>query len=248
MNHRRVLILLAACVLANCDTSQSAIEYEGEKHQDLNSHVSIAYLKSLYERAPVVIDSEIFISGRVVSSDQYGAFYKTIVIEDQTGGIAIKVDKEYYYRIYHPPDILEVACNSLIISNYGGELQLTGKSGAHISSALLPSVIVRSRSDGDAAPLALDIDRISPLHVNRWVCFDDVQFEETGTWYHPDDRYLVDRAGRRLRVHTTQHAYFAAAPLPTQSGYIEGVLGIFDGEYQLKVWSNIYAVMERERF
>jgi hypothetical protein len=210
--------------------------------------VSIAYLKSLYQRAPVLIDREIHIVGRVVSTDQFGAFYKNIVVEDPTGGIAIRVDMENYHRKYFAGDTYKIACNSLTISSYGGQLQLGTANGGYISDPHLPAVFTRGTPIAGSVPLRLTIGDIKPTHICRWVCFDGVQFEESGSWYSPEGRHIVDREGQRLVVRTSQHARFADEILPSGSGYIEGVLGVFNGTYQLEVWSESRAIMKNERF
>ncbi len=243
----KTFVLLICCISVCCG-SPDEIEYSGGQSGALSDErVSIAYLRSLYRRAPILIENELYIVGRIVSTDEFGAFYKTLLLEDHSGGIALRIDIEDYHRVYFPGETFKVACNSLTISSYGGQLQL-GVAGGEISEADLPMVLTRDFGEEEFAPLPLEIDSITPSHIQRWVSFDDVQFEEFGPWYAPDGRYVVDREGRRLNVRTSPHALFAAALLPAGSGYIEGVLSVFNGVYQLEVWSDRYAVMDKERF
>jgi hypothetical protein len=240
----KFFVLLTLCVSVGC-SKPDEINYGAS--DDGPQQVSIAYLRSFYQRAPVLIEGEIYIVGRVVSTDEFGAFYKTIVIEDDSGGITLQTDMENYHRIYRPGDTFKMACNSLTINSYGGQLRL-GMAGGDIPEEELPTMLIRDNCDEECAPLPLAINDIKPAHIQRWVCFDGVQFEERGPWYGSEERHIVDREGHRLEVRTSPYSAFAAVPLPAGSGYIEGVLNVFNGTYQLEVWADRYAIMGNERF
>lgn len=249
---RVVIALVVLSLAAGC--RKAKIEYgEGET-------VTIAYLKSLYERSPVTIDGEVYIEGRVVSTDQYGNFYNTLFVEDATGGIPIRIDLKNYYHSYFRGMEVRVACNSLVLSSYGGMLQL----GAYVrdedsqslgyipSDRLLSVIFINEKQDAALVPVTLTIGALSPPHIGRHVAFRDVQFENPLLkWADAEadtDRYITDRNGARLAVRTSRYAEFANRSLPAGSGYIEGVLTYFNGNYQLVVCSDIYAVMEGKRF
>jgi hypothetical protein len=51
-----------------------------------------------------------------------------------------------------------------------------------------------------------------------------------------------------LVVRTSRYADFAHRILPSGSGYIEGVLGYFNGTYQLRVCDDQKAMMYEPRF
>lgn len=222
--------------------------------------VSIAYLKSLYGREAVTIAGEVYIAGHVVSTDQYGNFYKTLFLEDETGGIAIRIDLENYHRAYYRGMRLRVACNALVISSYGGMLQLGAYSYdegspdlGHISANRLPAVLtIEHDNDKAPEPLSLTIPELAPEHIGRFASFEGVQFADEGVaWSEADadsDRPVRDRDGNSLIVRTSRYAEFAGRILPAHSGYIEGVVTYFSGNYQLVVCSESSAVMESPRF
>lgn len=90
--------------------------------------------------------------------------------------------------------------------------------------------------------------------VGTYVAFEEVQFidAEIGlSWSEAEtdtDRHLVDRSGDTLLVRTSRYADFADWILPSGSGYIEGILGYFNGTCQLKVVVPKNVVMESPRF
>ena len=58
---------------------------------------SIKDLKSLYKSPGVEITSNIWIKGQVISSDRTGNVYREMYIQDETGGIDIKLGKSSLY-------------------------------------------------------------------------------------------------------------------------------------------------------
>ena len=246
--------MLMALFAAGCKSGS------GPEYRD--GGVTIAYLKSLYARSPVTVEGYVYIAGRVVSTDQYGNFYKTLVVEDETGGIAIRIDLENYHRTYFRGMQIRIACNALVLSSYGGMLQLGAYSWeegspdpGYIAANRLAAVItVDSDKDQTPEPTPLGIPDLAPRHIGCFVAFEDVQFAdpETGlTWSGAEadtDRHVIDRNGNRLIVRTSRFALFAGRTLPHGSGYIEGVMTYFNGKYQLVVCSDTYAVMEKPRF
>ncbi len=55
---------------------------------------TIAYLKSLCDGAESrLVTREITVRGFITANDRYGEFYKSIVLEDETGGITVAVDQ-----------------------------------------------------------------------------------------------------------------------------------------------------------
>ena len=248
------IILLAALLAVGCAKNPEPEFRTGD--------VSIAWLKSLYGRQPVVVTGDTYITGLVTSTDQYGNFYKTLFIEDDTGGICVRIDLEDYHRTYFRGMRLRIACNALVLSSYGGMLQLgafswdaaTPDLGAIPRERLAAVITVCEGEDEAVEPPLLAIPDLTSAHIGQFVAFDGVQFGDNAaehTWSEPTadtDRYLTDRAGNRIAVRTSHRATFAARPLPLRSGYIDGVATWFNGRYQLVVCSDMSAIMHEARF
>jgi hypothetical protein len=222
--------------------------------------VSIAFLKTLYNNAPVRITGEYRIAGAVVSDDRRGNFYKTLVLDDGTGGIEVRLDMEEIFKEFWIHSRVTVRCNGLWLGSYGGTLQLGAEPCDDFQTRPLPPVaiaehlFVDKEHYGEVKPFALTFGELSQRHVSTFVAFEGVRFveqgscwaetetgTETGTETDPTDppsatnRHLVDGDGNTLIVRTSRYATFAPWPLPEGVGRIEGVLGYFNGEYQLVV-------------
>ena len=224
--------------------------------------VSIAYLKSLYIDTPVVVAKNICIEGKVTSSDRWGHFYHTLVVEDATGGIPVMVDMEDYGGEYPVGAMLTIKCNSLLLESYGGVIRLCTRNVGDPAYTSVPiprqtfgALAARDPArDGREAPATLSLGDAAPRYISCFVSFRDVQFadeERFSSWGDPDadvDRHLVDREGRRLIVRVSRHFEHALWMLPPGSGYIEGILSYFNGSYQLVVIDGHCADMESPRF
>ena len=81
---------------------------------------TIAQLVALYTpENPIVITDPIVITGIVSTTDQPGNFYKSFFIQDETGGIEIKVGKNSLYNDYLPGQRIYVYCKDLTLGMYG---------------------------------------------------------------------------------------------------------------------------------
>lgn len=223
---------------------------------DSGQSVSVALLKTLYKGAPLLITGEYRISGVVVSSDNQGNFYKTLVVEDDTGGIEVKIDMEDIFKRFNIFSRVTVRCNGLWLGSYGGTLQLGAEpfgdyQTQYLDEASAAEYIVADREFyGEVLPRELSFTELDPRRISTFVSFDDVRFidQELGlSWADTEDgadgeapaaatdRHLVDAAGDTLVVRTSRYARFATKTLPEGRGRIEGVMGYFNGEYRLVV-------------
>ncbi len=68
---------------------------------------------------------DIIIAGRVCTSDQAGNFYKSLYIQDETGGIELKFGKNGLYNDYRPGQWVYVNCSGLYLGMYGWKARNT---------------------------------------------------------------------------------------------------------------------------
>lgn len=65
------------------------------------------------------INKPIVVSGVVSTTDQPGNFYKSFYIQDETGGLEIKVGKNGLYNLYKPGQTIYVSLEGLTVGMYG---------------------------------------------------------------------------------------------------------------------------------
>lgn len=105
-------------------TEQQLREAEG-----LEEITSIADLKALYKTGPVTIDQNIWIKGKVISSDKSGNIYNEMYIQDgkssaDGSAITLKLGKSSLYNEYPVGSWVYVKCQNLTLGAYNGMLQL----------------------------------------------------------------------------------------------------------------------------
>ena len=90
----------------------------------LDVNTTIAQLKALYTKGPVLIEDDLVIGGQVISSDQSGNIYRSFYIQDETGAIEVKIGKSSLYNDYKLGQWVYVKCKGLTVGQYGGMLQI----------------------------------------------------------------------------------------------------------------------------
>lgn len=85
---------------------------------------TIKALKALYRSPGVEIKGNIWIRGQVTSSDRTGNIYRELYIQDETGGIDVKLGKSSLYSEYKVGQWIYVNCGGLTLGSYNGMPQL----------------------------------------------------------------------------------------------------------------------------
>lgn len=253
LNMNRFFLLLGLlCAACEPHSGGDSLRYGGNT-------ASIASLKELYRGEPRLISEDIVVSGRIVSSDQRGNYFKSIVVEDSTGGIEVMVDMERLFTRFFYGDCMRIVCCGLWLGEYGGLLQLgAAPAGGYEVSRIPHDRITRhlsSQGDGRAPrPQPTTAGGAGSCGLNTFVSLRGVRFaeaEEGLSWcdaaeggYRSTVRHLVDSRGDTLQVYTLGSALFAGQPLPRGELYAEGILSGFGGRRQLRVVfeSNVFAV------
>lgn len=90
----------------------------------LETNKTIKALKDMYVSGGVKIEEDIIIGGQVVSEDKSGNIYKSIYIQDETGGIEVKIGKTGLYNDYKLGQWVYVKCSGMKLGDYNGMKQI----------------------------------------------------------------------------------------------------------------------------
>ena len=112
--------LLALLLLAACDRT-SKLSFEGGAPGGVHT---IADLKARCTANSVAVTEDITLEGVVTGNDLYGEFYKTLVVEDASGGISLLIDGTRLAFDYPVGAAVSIFCNGLTLGDYGGKIQL----------------------------------------------------------------------------------------------------------------------------
>ena len=233
-----MMFLFAGCVDDEFDVPPIDIP-----HVDFEANTTIAELKAMYSGGLDSIDSNIIITGIVVANDESGNFYKQLEIQDNTGGIEVRVDRYDLYTQYKVGQRIYIKCQGLFLGNYGGLVQIGYKyEGAigRIPDAIVDQHIFRDSLPGTPpAPINTTIPGLNSNYLSMLIQIDSVHFAEVGSKFAESDaitnRTIIDRDGHTLILRTSNYANFASELLPAGEGSIRGILSIYKGTYQLYI-------------
>ncbi len=213
---KSLIILASVALLASCQSLKEEFQpvlpggYDNpdrEQPVKMTATHTIAQLASRYKTgSPWVMDENIVISGVVSTTDRPGNFYKSFYIQDETGGIEIKVGKNGLYNDYKQGQRIYVDCRDLSLGMYGyksgygnGMVQIGFKdpSGEYETSYLESTLLInthifKGEVEGVPAPVVLSESEIpdgstatqaTDSSVGKLVTIKDLYYG----WY--DSRY-----------------------------------------------------------
>ena len=173
---KRISIAAASAILllGSCEEFQPVLTVEYGKPAPYEvyggqANCTIAQLVSAYKHgSPFDMGDGKVIAGRVSTTDQPGNFYKSFYIQDDTGGIEVKIGKNGLYNDYKEGQTVYVECDGLCLGEYGykdganGMVQIgfNGEGTDYETSYLeLPFIIDTHVFRGDPS----DIEKVTPV-------------------------------------------------------------------------------------
>lgn len=186
----------------------------------------------------------------VVANDSLDNFYKTIVVQDSSGGISIKIDATQLYLMFPVGMKVYIRLKGCWLGDYGGLLQLGGGSDRSDSSfpqllpiplPLMKQVLVAGGKEQTPEPIEVDSHQLTDRLENCLVRLKGVEFIAADT-----ARPLADGLNRQavnhvlsscgngsLYLRTSGFARFAPVKTPKGNGSIIGIYTVFGWEKQL---------------
>ncbi|RMG81908.1 MAG: hypothetical protein D6714_12175, partial [Bacteroidetes bacterium] len=191
--------------------------------------------------------SEVIIKGTVVADDRSGNWFRSFVIQDETGGIEITHTQADAYVFYAIGREVYVRCNGLYMSDDSGVIQLGGytyvqngglRMGAitDIFKRVEPGVRV-----GEPTPALKTIGGLGYNDINTLVELENMQFvtADAGVTFadvvgfRTLNRTLEDCFGNQIVLRTSGFAEFAGEKTPDGNGTIKAIYSEFNGTGQL---------------
>ncbi len=214
------------------------------------ANATIADLKQLYIAGKYVnITSDINIIGVVIADDESGNFYKTLVLQDSTGGIVIKINDQGLYSKFPQNSKIGIICKGLTIGDYGGLIQL-GKGTEtvngreqlkFIEATDVPNYLFPGPRNQTVIPKKVQINLLKSEHLSTLIELENVEFKRSDvskTIANPGggsfvDLTLTDCSNNTILLHTSDFSSFVNYITPSSNGSIVAVLGKFNSNIQL---------------
>jgi hypothetical protein len=222
---------------------------------DFEANTSIAALKASFTTFRQ-IEEDIVIEGVVVANDEAGNLFKKLVIQDETAGIELSLDRYNLYNQFKLGQRVLVKCQGMYIGHYNNLMQLGytfNDDIGRLPEPLIDQHVFRDSLAG-AKPEPKEItlgsltdltnDNLARLDsaVSTLVRFKDVRFTDSDAgqpWVKPDEdntnRTIIDGSNNSLIIRTSRFSNFAYESTPYGFGEITGVLSVFRTTWQLTI-------------
>lgn len=199
------------------------------------ANITIASLHALYRGEPVVVREAMVTGGTVVSSDEAGNFYRTVVLDDGTGGAELRIAEYNLHTIYPTGCCLTVSLQGCALGERNGVLQIGLQSEPYspyptdyISSrVLLDRIVHRTDRRGEAAAIPCTVPQLGAALCGRLVRLDGLRLLPDPSTVSPaweGYRLFEDAAGHTVAVYTSAYARFAGSEVPQQPCSLTGIL------------------------
>ena len=199
---------------------------------------------------------DIIIKGRVVSSDETGNIYKSLVIQDETAALALSINQSNLYTSYRIGQEIVINATGMYIGKYNGLQQLGYpewyEQGSAWEATFMSLELFQEHAELNGFPKAGEIDTLSvslgslpsdPEGLCKWqsrlVRLDDVSFTEAdGKTVFAEDasstnRTLQDLNGNTIIVRNSNYADFRSEKLPLGTGSVVGILSYYGTAWQM---------------
>lgn len=212
---------------------------------------AVNYIDTIGVENGIPDDRSYVISGRVVSSDEAGNVFKSLVIDDGTAALALSVNSYNLYLKYRMGQEIVIDLKGMYIGKYNGLVQLGmpewyANGNAWEATFMAPEYFeshIQPNGFPDAAKIdTLEINYFSDLpstpdglcrYQSRLVKFNNVFFQNGGkeqfSTYHSSgvNKNIVDVNGNTLPVRTSGYSNFWNKVLPSGNGDVVCILSYY---------------------
>lgn len=250
---RAAWVALLAIGLLGCVKREFDEPPVGGEPINVTPNISIAALKALHVTPGGfdTIKQDLIIGGVVVMDDRSGNYYKSLVIQDTSGGIEVRFNDGFLYNQFPVGRQIFIFCKDLILTDYNNLTQLTGSvieqggatSNVGLTEAQVRRKIVKGPMVGAPTPRTMRINELNNSHISTLIRLEGVQFiaADAGKTYADPitknslNRTLMDCSGNKLVLRSSGYADFAGQLTPTGNGSIVGVLSVFGTTLQMYI-------------
>lgn len=252
------LLLLSGAFVACEDDPEMPPVYVPQA--TINANTTIADLKAAYwqgddnyvtQIGTNADGNHIVVAGRIISNDEPGNIYKSLVIQDATGALAFSINQgDLYEDAYKLGQEIVVDLTNAYIGKYSG-LQQIGTPGEYNGTPQADRMTFEefeAMAQFNGMPDATLIDTITTTigeinaakgnaeGLRQWqsqlVRFDEVSFVDGGKVTFAEasgttNRTLKDADGNEIIVRNSNYSLFASDTIPAGKGSVVGILSYF---------------------
>ena len=225
----------------------------GGEDPNLAPTMTIGELKAMHnagqDNDPIVLAGDDIIKGVCNSSDESGNIFKQISIQDETGGILIRIDRADSYTEFAPGRNIFVKLKDLALGDFNGTYQLgkissDGTGTDRIPDALVDEHIIPGKYNQPLVPKVKTIPELDlEVDQNTLVTLNNVEFVDFNTTYgivgngSTQNRTIRDCNNNEITMRNSDFATFAGEPSPTGQVNMKGIFSVFGSTKQFTIRS-----------
>lgn len=217
---------------------------------NLTPTLTIAQLKTMHVNGSnETINTDDIIEGIVIANDSSGNFYKQIIIEDSTAGIAINIDDYNLYTSYPVGRNIFIKLNGLILYDDNNLIEIGGSKDVTnavnpIGSPVKNNYIIKGTTNNPVIPKVVDITDLNSSYQNMLVQLSNLEFSETDTsGIYADTSssknsvnfILKNCSNKSITLRTSGFASFAGVNVPNGNGTLTAIYSVFRTTPQLYI-------------
>ncbi len=217
---------------------------------DTDSLISIKALRKLHAMGNFEpITKSMALEATIVANDEHDNLYKSISIQDSSGGILLNLDGSSLYQTYPVGTTIRVRLQNLFLTDYRRMLQLVASidtsSGQLLTTGipvpLFSKFIKVVKENTNIVPMIVSFKNLADSLQGRLIKISNVEFSAADTNSTFADKKNKIGASRSLKfctggtiyLRTSGYADFAGISLPKNNGDIVGIYSVYNYEKQL---------------
>ncbi|NBT07482.1 MAG: hypothetical protein EB092_03080 [Chitinophagia bacterium] len=217
---------------------------------DTDSLISIKALRKLHNMGSIEpIVKSMVLEATIVANDEHDNLYKSISIQDTSGGILINLDGSSLYQTYTVGTTIRIRLQNLFLTDYRRMLQLVASvdtsSGQLVTTGipapLFSKYIKVVKENVNIVPMIVSYKNLGDSLQGRLIKISNVEFSaaDTNSTYADKknkigaSKSLKFCSGGTIYLRTSGYADFAGISLPKNNGDIVGIYSVYNYEKQL---------------
>ena len=217
---------------------------------DTDSLVSIKALRKLHAMGNFEpITKSMALEATIVANDEHDNLYKSISIQDSSGGILLNLDGSSLYQTYPVGTTVRIRLQNLFLTDYRRMLQIVASidtsSGQLLTTGipvpLFSKFIKVVKENTNVVPMVVSFKNLADSLQGRLIKISNVEFSAADTNSTFADKKNKIGASRSLKfctggtiyLRTSGYADFAGISLPKNNGDIVGIYSVYNYEKQL---------------
>ena len=229
-----------------------------ESYMPIAANMTIRQLKQLHTLGQFEqFNKDAVIEGIVIADDKSGNFYQSIVLQDGSGGIVLRIAGSNLYTSYPIGRKISVKLKNLFLGDYGGTIQLGGGIDSSLSyrpqlngiaTNLIDKFIVKGAFNQFIQPKIVNPEQLTDNMLDTLqstlIAISNVQFNEADLTKKLADAtkqtsavsFILQKCtGSQVVLRNSSYATFSNVDVPKGNGTLTGVFTLYNSDKQIVI-------------